>query len=80
MAFRFHFTSADLARTRVAGEMAALVELNVAVRVLQDRNHEARFGAWRRTVRGRLAPRARMVLDLVPRHGVSPSFLSPPAS
>ncbi|MEU1290295.1 helix-turn-helix domain-containing protein [Kitasatospora sp. NPDC005856] len=80
MAFRFHFTSADLARTRVAGSMASMVELNVAVRVLQDRNHEVRFGAWRRTVRGRLGPQARMVLDLVPMHGVSPGFLSPPGS
>ncbi|WP_416874118.1 winged helix-turn-helix domain-containing protein [Kitasatospora sp. SC0581] len=80
MAFRFHFTGEDLARTRVAGAMAAMVELNVAVRVLRDRNHEARFGAWRRTARGRLGPQARMVLDLVPVHGVSPGFLSPPGA
>ncbi|MFF4921415.1 hypothetical protein ACFY4B_12605 [Kitasatospora sp. NPDC001261] len=36
MAFRFHFTGEDLARTRVAGAMAAMVELNVAVRVLRE--------------------------------------------
>ncbi|WP_049654680.1 hypothetical protein [Kitasatospora sp. MY 5-36] len=39
MAFRFHFTGEDLARTRVAGAMAAMaamVEPNVAVRVLRE--------------------------------------------
>ncbi|MFE7633739.1 winged helix-turn-helix domain-containing protein [Kitasatospora sp. NPDC057518] len=36
MAFRFHFTGEDLARTRVAGAMAAMAELNVAVRVLRE--------------------------------------------
>ncbi|MFD8705165.1 DUF5937 family protein [Kitasatospora sp. NPDC059648] len=77
MAYRFHFTSADLARTRIAEAAPPLGELSIALRVLQDRNQALRFGAWRREVRARLAPQARMVLDLTPMHGWAPAFLSP---
>ncbi|MFD7020614.1 ArsR/SmtB family transcription factor [Streptomyces sp. NPDC059928] len=77
MVYRFHFTSADLARTRVAEAAPPLGELSIALRVLQDRNQDLRFGAWRRQVRARLAPRARMVLDLTPMHGWAPAFMSP---
>ncbi|MFG3223892.1 MarR family transcriptional regulator [Kitasatospora sp. NPDC048194] len=80
MVYRFHFTSADLARTRVAESALPLDELSIALRVLQDRNHDLRFGAWRRETRARLTPRARMVLDLTPVHGWSPTFLSPSGS
>ncbi|MFD8595996.1 DUF5937 family protein [Kitasatospora sp. NPDC059646] len=80
MVYRFHFTSADLARTRVAETARPLEELGIALRVLQDRNHDLRFGAWRRATRARLTPRARMVLDLTPVHGWSPAFLSPAGS
>ncbi|MFE2407645.1 ArsR/SmtB family transcription factor [Kitasatospora sp. NPDC059408] len=54
-----------------------MMELNAALRVLQDRGQDVRFGAWRREVRGRLGPQARMLLDLVPSHGLSPGFLNP---
>ncbi|MER7667260.1 winged helix-turn-helix domain-containing protein [Kitasatospora sp. NPDC096128] len=77
MVYRFHFTSADLARTRIAESVPPLDELSIALRILQDRNQPLRFGAWRREVWTSLAPQARMVLDLTPAHGWSPSFLSP---
>ncbi|MFI6115699.1 MarR family transcriptional regulator [Kitasatospora sp. NPDC051164] len=77
MVYRFHFTGADLARTRVATSVPPLEELSIALRVLQDRNQALRFGAWRREVWARLPPQARMVLDLAPRHGWAPAFLSP---
>ncbi|MFF2073628.1 DUF5937 family protein [Kitasatospora sp. NPDC058162] len=77
MVYRFHFTGADLARTRVAASVPPLEELSIALRVLQDRNQALRFGTWRREVRARLPPQARMVLDLTPRHGWAPGFLIP---
>ncbi|MGA5822100.1 ArsR/SmtB family transcription factor [Kitasatospora sp. NPDC094028] len=77
MVYRFHFTGADLARTRVAPSVPPLEELSIALRVLQDRNQALRFGAWRREVWTRLPPQARMVLDLTPRHGWTPGFLIP---
>ncbi|MFJ9847200.1 ArsR/SmtB family transcription factor [Kitasatospora sp. NPDC101155] len=77
MVYRFHFTGADLARTRVATSVPPLEELSIALRVLQDRNQALRFGAWRREVWTRLPPQARMVLDLAPKHGWVPSFMIP---
>ncbi|MFH8387586.1 hypothetical protein ACH4E7_43015, partial [Kitasatospora sp. NPDC018058] len=77
MVYRFHFTGADLARTRVATSVPPLEELSIALRVLQNRNQALRFGAWRREVWARLPPQAHMVLDLAPKHGWAPTFLSP---
>ncbi|MBV6700369.1 helix-turn-helix domain-containing protein [Kitasatospora aureofaciens] len=77
MVYRFHFTGADLARTRVADSVPPLEELSIALRVLRDRNQALRFGAWRREVRASLGPQARMVLDLTPVHGWVPAFLIP---
>jgi DNA-binding transcriptional ArsR family regulator len=80
MAYRIHFTPQDLARTRVADTPIPLVELDLAVRALQDRSQPARLDAWRQRTRTRLAPEARMALALVPSVGWSPMFLTPPRS
>ncbi|GAA3352934.1 winged helix-turn-helix domain-containing protein [Streptomyces antimycoticus] len=75
MVYRLHFTLEDLARTRVA-QPPPLMELSAAVRNLQTRSRPLRFGAWRRAAHGRLGPKARMVLDLIPPGGWAPTFLT----
>jgi DNA-binding transcriptional ArsR family regulator len=80
MAYRIHFTPQDLARTRVADTPMPLLELDLAIRALQDRSQPARLDAWRRRTRTRLAPEARMALSLIPPVGWSPTFLTPPKS
>jgi DNA-binding transcriptional ArsR family regulator len=76
--YRIHFTSQDLARTRVASLSMPFVELAMAARAFQDRSQPARFDGWRRRVRTRsLTDGARMVLSLYPSVGFSPTFLTP---
>ncbi|MGV9249287.1 ArsR/SmtB family transcription factor [Streptomyces sp. NPDC003710] len=75
MAYRIHFTAEDLARTRVATGPMPSVELDIAVRMVQERSHPVRFGAWRQQAHRRLKPQARMILDLIQPRGASPDFL-----
>lgn len=75
MVYRIHFTAEDLARTRVAAAPLPSVELDIAVRMVQERSHPVRFGAWRQQALRRLRPQARMVLDLIRPMGASPDFL-----
>ncbi|MEU6370290.1 winged helix-turn-helix domain-containing protein [Streptomyces sp. NPDC046931] len=77
MVYRIHFTTQDLARTRVAEAPMPLSELELAARVLQDRSQPVRLEAWRRRCLGRLTAPARMVLSLIPPVGWSPTFLAP---
>ncbi len=77
MVYRIHFTTEDLARTRVARAPSPLMELGASVRTLQSRDHPVLFGAWRRRVIHELRPSARMVLDLIPPRGWAPTFLTP---
>ncbi|MBD0740953.1 hypothetical protein BG418_05590 [Streptomyces sp. CBMA152] len=74
---RIHFTADDLARTRVAQGPRPLLELDIALRVLQENFHHARFDTWRRESFGRLDPRTRMAFDVVPTKGWSLDFLLP---
>ena len=78
MTYRIHFTALDLARTRVTDAPRPLLELNFAVRILQNRSQPARLDAWRRRARAQLTDDARMALALVPPIGESPTFISPP--
>jgi DNA-binding transcriptional ArsR family regulator len=78
MAYRIHFTPQDLARTRVADAPMPLLELDFAIRALQDRTQSARLGAWRARARRQLPAEARMVVSLIPPVGFSPTFLTPP--
>ncbi|MFP3992794.1 winged helix-turn-helix domain-containing protein [Streptomyces sp. E11-3] len=77
MTLRIHFTAQDLARTRIAHDPRPLVELAIAVRLLQERSHPARFGTWRRTALSRLSPNTRMLFPLIPATGWSVDFLTP---
>lgn len=77
MAYRIHFTPQDIARTRVANSPMPLMELDCAIRTLQDRTRPAQLDSWRRRSRGLLSADARMALSLVPGVGFSPSFLTP---
>ncbi len=77
MTYRIHFTAQDLARTCVAEAPMPLCELDLAIRALRDRSRPAYLDAWRHNVRTRLTDDARMVLDLIPSVGYSPTFLSP---
>ncbi|WP_433175990.1 winged helix-turn-helix domain-containing protein [Actinoallomurus sp. CA-150999] len=80
MVYRIHFTSQDLARTRIADRPLPLVELSLAIRAIQDRTQPARLDSWRRTVSAPLTFPMRMVMELVPPVGGSPSFLSQPCT
>jgi DNA-binding transcriptional ArsR family regulator len=76
--YRIHFTSQDLARTRVASVPMPLLELSFAARALKDRSQPVRLDQWRRHSGTRLSPEARLALSLIPSVGYSPSFVAPP--
>ncbi|MFF5970051.1 MarR family transcriptional regulator [Streptomyces sp. NPDC012769] len=77
MGLRIHFTVEDLARTRVDPAPRPLLELSIALRLLQTRDHPLRYGAWRREVAARLPVGARRVVELVPVQGWAPDFVAP---
>lgn len=77
LVYRIHFTSQDLARTRVAEAPPPLLELDRAARALQDRGEAVRLDSWHRGVE-RLSEPARMVLSLIPPVGWSPTFVTGP--
>jgi DNA-binding transcriptional ArsR family regulator len=74
MTYRIHFTTLDLARTRVTDAPGPLVELNLAIRILQNRTQPARLDAWRRRAWARLTDDTRLALALIPPFGYSPTF------
>ncbi|MGW6318941.1 winged helix-turn-helix domain-containing protein [Streptomyces sp. NPDC055099] len=75
MPLRIHFTAADLARTRLAEAPRPMLELDIALRLLQEGSHATRFGAWRRESLRRLSPRVRRLFDLIPPTGWTVDFL-----
>jgi DNA-binding transcriptional ArsR family regulator len=75
--YRIHFTAQDLARIRIADEPRPLLETNMAMRLLQERNQPVRFDAWRHRVLTRLSRPARLLFGLVPPRGYTPMFLVP---
>lgn len=76
MTLRLHLTVEDLLRTRWAPTPAPLLELGLAIAMLQ--RSDPGVAGWRRTVRHRLPLRARPLLTLVPATGAGPVFLDPP--
>ncbi len=78
MVFRIHFTTEDLARTKVADAPMPLLELKQAARALQRTDQPARLSGWRRHARARLSAEARLALDFIPPVGWSPTFIGPP--
>ncbi|KNE81301.1 MULTISPECIES: ArsR/SmtB family transcription factor [Streptomyces] len=77
---RFHFTAEDLARTRVAEAPRPLLEVDIALRLLQERTYPVRFDAWRRQVLRHLSPQVRMLFEVTPSVGVSLNLLDAAAA
>ncbi|MFF7250756.1 regulator [Embleya sp. NPDC008237] len=75
---RVCFTAEDLLRVRFADDPAPMVELMLAVAMLQ--RSDAVFGLWRRQVGRKLTPSLRPLSELVPATGKGPLFLDPPDS
>ncbi|MFD5898672.1 ArsR/SmtB family transcription factor [Streptomyces sp. NPDC060366] len=76
MPLRVHFTAEDLTRIRLANGPGPMLELDIALRLLQEGSHPTRFGAWRRESLRRLSPRVRRLCDLIPPTGWTVEFLS----
>ncbi|MFI1331240.1 ArsR/SmtB family transcription factor [Streptomyces sp. NPDC020845] len=75
MPLRIHFTAEDLARTHMAEAPRPLLELNIALRQLQEGSHPTRFGRWRRESFRRLSPGIKQLFDLIPSTGWAVGFL-----
>ncbi len=75
MALRFHFTADDLARTRLASGPRSLLELEIAIRQLQERRHPVHFDAWRQRMGERLPPRLSPLFELIPSTGAGVGFV-----
>lgn len=76
MVYRVHFTTKDLARTRLAHAPMPLEELDLAARAFQDRSQAARLDAWRARARDGFPAGARRALALVPSVGWSYEFVA----
>ncbi|MFI9485167.1 ArsR/SmtB family transcription factor [Promicromonospora sp. NPDC052451] len=74
---RFHFTSDDLARVRIAPGPDPMWEVLLSAHVVNQRPSVPMFAAWRGRVLSGLPPAARMLLRLAPPRGYSPDFLTP---
>ncbi|MDT0573596.1 winged helix-turn-helix domain-containing protein [Streptomyces sp. DSM 3412] len=80
---RIHFTTEDMAHTRLAAEPDVLWEVLLSLHALQKRPGTKEFGLWRDRARGRLlggtADLSRMLCELAPPVGYSADFLTPTA-
>jgi DNA-binding transcriptional ArsR family regulator len=74
---RFHFTSDDLARVRIAPGPDPMWEVLLSAHVANQRSGTVLFGRWRERALSGLPPAARMLLRLTPPRGYSPDFLTP---
>ncbi|MEV6764241.1 DUF5937 family protein [Streptomyces sp. NPDC051105] len=81
---RFHFTSEDLTKVRVATEPHALWEIAVSLHRLQTRDGRWAYGPWFRTACASLRRTGlertvkTFLLPLFPRASYFPDFLTPP--
>ncbi len=69
------FSANDLAATRFAAAPAPMIELGIAVAMLQRRDEM--FEQWRREARRRLLPLAGPLFELIPDTAAGPLFLDP---
>jgi DNA-binding transcriptional ArsR family regulator len=74
---RFHFTSDDLARVRIAPGPDPMWEVLLSAHVVNQSSGAVLLGPWRERVLSGLPPAARMLLRLTPARGYSPDFLTP---
>jgi DNA-binding transcriptional ArsR family regulator len=76
---RVHCTAEDFLRVTVADRPMPLVELCLAMMMMQRRDPHSAFAPWRRRA-GRDLPRsARALLNLLSPQGAGPLFLDPPS-
>ena len=68
-------TAEDLLRTRFVGQPAPLMEVGLALAVLQ--RPDPAFGNWRRRAAAQLPAGARPLLELIPASALGPVFLDP---
>lgn len=73
----FHFTSADIARVRVASRPDPMWELLLSLHLAAGDDGAVVFGPWKRQVRSRLSAAVHMLFDLAPPRGYSADFLTP---
>jgi DNA-binding transcriptional ArsR family regulator len=74
---RLRFTAEDLLQVTFAGHPAPLMELGLAVAMLQRCDAPAVFGRWQQRLQHALPGRARPLLELIPPSGKGPLFLDP---
>lgn len=76
---RIHCTPEDLLRVTVADQLMPMMELSLAVSMVQRRDPNPVFAPWRQRA-GRALPRmAHPMLNLISPGGSGPVFLDPPA-
>jgi len=76
---RVHLTPEDLLRVTIADRPMPLVELCLALMMIQRRDSHSVFASWRRRA-GRALPRpAYPILNLLSPQGAGPLFLDPPS-
>jgi DNA-binding transcriptional ArsR family regulator len=81
---RIHFSSADLARTRIGASADPFWELALSIHMLRGQPGGLLFDGWRRTTaealrRSGVDRESRLLLSLVPTYGYFPDFLTPAA-
>ena len=74
---RFHFTSDDLARVRIAAGPDPMWETMLSGHLVNELHEVRTFGAWRSRVVADLPRLALPYLHLTPPRGYSPDFLTP---
>ncbi|MFC9424824.1 ArsR/SmtB family transcription factor [Streptomyces sp. NPDC056987] len=77
---RFHFTSADLARIRLATAPDPMWEILLSLHLLRQQAGVTAFGAWKQRVHTQLDAPMHALLSLAPPTGYSPDFLTPARS
>ena len=68
MVWRIHFTSEDLGRIQVSPTLGPLSETVLAISLIRGCHMQPRtlFSAWRSQVGGKVTPRMRALIDLIP--------------
>ncbi|MFJ4279460.1 transcriptional regulator [Streptomyces massasporeus] len=66
---RIHFTTEDLARTRVAATVGVAAEVYYSLELLREKRDLPHFRGWRSAVTGRMGPATRPLTSLIPSRG-----------
>lgn len=74
---RIHFSDRDLANTTIDEQPSPMWELLLSLHALQHRGGELVLGRWRRTASATPREELGLLLELAPKTGYSPDFLTP---